>query len=270
MQRPGDTFIGGSLATVLDMRRRSAKPDIRRAVISAAAGLAAYYLTRIAGGTQLDAMLVATGVTAARVAYAAFKSRSLDLVACYMMLMHAAKIAIAVATQSARTAMLAGHVGAMLFVVFMVASCAAGRPLTAVMIDALRPGWAEKHVAQNGWTNKDLGAYHRLHLHLTLFVALVRLAQLVAAIIIICRLSPDTSQPILVVLNIPVKVFTAVVVVAALGRFLRSRNRTPALQPEWRDAENQSAAPEGRPTPEGLSPQCVTSAPRSPATSVGS
>ncbi|GAB5899210.1 hypothetical protein OKHIL_50190 [Mycolicibacterium mageritense] len=94
-----------------------------------APALVAYYGLRAAGQSEYVALLTATVLSGAKVAYDAVRARRLDPFAGYLMLNFGLSLAVGLATSDARMLMagntLVGGIGALIF----LGSCVIGRPL---------------------------------------------------------------------------------------------------------------------------------------------
>lgn len=226
----------------------SGKSALTHGLVSAALGLGAYYGMRAFGASELHALMVAAVVSALRVLYTAVRERRLDLVAGFIMLMHGTTLLVAVLTNSVQLAQLPHVVPTVLFGLFFIGSGVVGRPLTEMVIQAVRPGWAEQHLAKHEWSESDLRAYHRMHVWLCVGFGAVELLQAVAMVGVILHYSVDVAQ----VTNGLLAAFGTsarwAFVIAMIWVFLRRRKihqGSPSRQSQTSAAERSTEAPTG-------------------------
>jgi hypothetical protein len=199
---------------------RTGYGDLRRGLLSAALGLAAYYGSRALGASPLDALLIGTLVCLARAVYSGLKDRRFDPIAWFLMLADAVTLAVGLCTQSPVLTMFGQHTPGVIFLVFVIGSIVVKRPFTESLVSWLRPGWVQRHIADHDWTNADARAYHRMHVGLTLAVIAVQTLHLTVAAAVIMTLPVDVAKGILAALALATDVGVLGIAVGGIGRFL--------------------------------------------------
>jgi hypothetical protein len=101
---------------------RTGYADLRRGLLSAALGLAAYYGSRALGASPLDALLIGTLVCLVRAVYSGLKDRRFDPIAWFLMLADAVTLAVGLCTQSPVFTMFGQHIPGVIFLAFVSAA----------------------------------------------------------------------------------------------------------------------------------------------------
>jgi hypothetical protein len=227
-----------------DTHKRSQFGDLRRGLLSAALGMAAYYGARALGASPLDALLLGTVISAARVAYSALKDRRFDPIACFLMLANGITVTVGLATQSPVMTMLGQHIPGVVFELSVLGGLAMNRPITESIVSWIRPGWVEQHLAEHAWTEADARAYHRMHIRLSLAVAILQILHLTAAVLVIFSLPVDIAKGVLGILALSTDIAVLAVALGGIGRFLMRHKKAGAQQPGATSSQHiRSSAP---------------------------
>lgn len=197
--------------------------DLRRGLVSAAIGLAVYYGARYCGAPVLEALLLSTLASAMRVVHSAWRTRTIDPIAGFLMAANGITLAVGLLSRSPVITMLGQHIPGIVFEACVIVGLARNRPVTASLLAWLRPGWAEQHIAGSAWSASEARAYHRTHMRLTLAVAIAGLLHLVAAAIVIFTLPVDIAKATLGLLALATDGVILLIVLVGIGRFLRRR-----------------------------------------------
>ena len=194
--------------------------DLRRGLLSAALGLAAYYGSRALGASPFDSLLIATLVCLARALYSGMKDRRFDPIAWFLMLADAVTLALGLCTRSPVIIMFGQHLPGVIFLGFVIGSLIAKRPITESLLAWLRPGWVEQHIAEHAWNADDLRAYHRTHVQLTLAIIAAQTLHLIAASTVILTVPVDVAKGTLGVLALTTDIVVLGITIGGIGRFL--------------------------------------------------
>jgi len=200
--------------------------ELRRGIVSALLGLGAYYGCRALGIPPLEALLIATVVSALRVIYSAWRIRAFEPIAGFILAMDALTVAIGLLTQSPAIAMLGQHAPGVIIELFLIVSLARNKPATETMLNWIRPGWVDRHIADHEWSQTDAQAYHRTHLGLTSTVAIIQLVHLGIATIVIFTLPPDIAKATVGLLSLASTLINITLILGVIGQFLR-RHKAP-------------------------------------------
>lgn len=195
--------------------------ELRRGVVSALLGLSAYYGCRLLGVPPLEALLVATVVSALRVLYSAWRIRAFEPIAGFILAMDGLTLAIGLLTQSPAIAMLGQHAPGVIIELFLVISLARNKPATETLLGWIRPGWVQQHIADHEWSDADAQAYHRTHLRLTQAVAVIQMLHLIAATIVIFTLDVDVAKATVGLLSLTSSLVNTTLILGGIGQFLR-------------------------------------------------
>lgn len=206
--------------------RSTDRGELRRGIVSALLGLGAYYGCRALAIPPLEALLMATVVSAARVIYSAWRIRAFEPIAGFILAMDALTLAIGLLTQSPAIAMLGQHAPGVIIELFLIVSLARNRPATETMLNWIRPGWVARHIADHEWSQTDAQAYHRTHLVLTSTVAIIQLVHLVVATVVIFTLHPDIAKAVVGLLSLTSTLINITLILGVIGQFLR-RHKAP-------------------------------------------
>lgn len=198
--------------------------DLRRGLLSAAIGLAAYYGARGLGATPIDALIISTLVCAGRAAYTGIRQRRFDAIACFLMFANAVTLAVAVCARSPVAVMFGQHLPGVVFLAFVLGSLVMRKPVTEAFVKWLRPQWVHDHIAQAGRTTDEACAYHRTHMRLTATIAAAQTLHLAAATIVILTLSVDIAQGLLSLFALATDLAVLLITLGGVSRFLVRRN----------------------------------------------
>jgi hypothetical protein len=204
---------------------RSGYADLRRGLLSAALGLAAYYGSRALGAAPLDALLIGTLVCLVRALYSGLKDRRFDPIAWFLMLADAVTLAVGLCTQSPVLTMFGQHIPGVISLAFVIAGLVVKRPVTESLVSWLRPGWVQQHIADHDWTPADARAYHRMHVRLTLAVIAAQTLHLAVASVVILALPVDVAKGVLGALALATDVAVLGIALGGIGRFLLRHER---------------------------------------------
>ncbi len=178
-----------------------------------APALVAYYGLRAAGQSEYVALLTATVLSGAKVAYDAVRARRLDPFAGYLMLNFGLSLAVGLATSDARMLMagntLVGGIGALIF----LGSCFIGRPLTQVVAERVQP---ESGPAEPG----EREFKHRVHIQLSAMWGIGLLVGMLVSLALIFGLSVDVANAVNTVVSLAL---TAALMVATFMVAKRAR-----------------------------------------------
>jgi hypothetical protein len=198
--------------------------DLRRGLLSAAIGLAAYYGARGVGTSPIDALIISTLVCAGRAAYTGIRQRRFDAIACFLMFANAVTLAVAVCARSPVAVMFGQHLPGVVFLAFVFGSLVMRKPMTEALVKWLRPQWVHDHMSQAGRTTDEACAYRRTHMRLTATIAVAQTLHLVAAAIVILTLSVDVAQGLLSLLALGTDLAVLLITLGGVSRFLMRRN----------------------------------------------
>lgn len=215
-----------SAASTPAVKIGSGYQDLRRGLLSAALGLAAYYGARSLSATPIDALLISTLVCAGRAAYAAISERRFDAIACFLMFATAVTLAVALCTQSPVAVMFGQHLPGVVFLVFVLGSLVARKPMTEALVKWLRPQWVHDHITTTGRSTDKTSAYHRTHMRLTSAIAVAQALHLAAASIVILTLSVDVAKGLLGVLALTTDIAVLAIIIGGTGRSLRQHPKS--------------------------------------------
>lgn len=178
-----------------------------------APALVAYYGLRAAGQSEYVALLTATVLSGAKVAYDAVRARRLDPFAGYLMLNFGLSLAVGLATSDARMLMagntLVGGIGALIF----LGSCVIGRPLTQVVAERVQP---ESDTPEPGAREFR----HRVHIQLSAMWGIGLLVGMLVSLALIFGLSVDVANAVNTVVSLAL---TAALMVATFMVAKRAR-----------------------------------------------
>ncbi|WP_396933340.1 VC0807 family protein [Mycolicibacterium sp.] len=189
------------------------RPILRSILMDVAPALVAYYGLRAAGQSEYVALLTATVLSGAKVAYDAVRARRLDPFAGYLMLNFGLSLAVGLATSDARMLMagntLVGGIGALIF----LGSCFIGRPLTQVVAERVQP---ESGPAEPG----EREFKHRVHIQLSAMWGIGLLVGMLVSLALIFGLSVDVANAVNTVVSLAL---TAALMVATFMVAKRAR-----------------------------------------------
>lgn len=178
-----------------------------------APALVAYYGLRAAGQSEYVALLTATVLSGAKVAYDAVRARRLDPFAGYLMLNFGLSLAVGLATSDARMLMagntLVGGIGALIF----LGSCVIGHPLTQVVAERVQP---ESDTPEPGAREFR----HRVHIQLSAMWGIGLLVGMLVSLALIFGLSVDVANAVNTVVSLAL---TAALMVATFMVAKRAR-----------------------------------------------
>ena len=203
--------------------------ELRRAVLSALLGLSTYYGARAMGVGELHALMLGAVVSALRVVYSALRDRKFDLVAGFLVALDGISLAVGLLTRSPRAMLFSGHIAGVIFEIVVIGGLIMNKPITELIVSWIRPGWVEQHIAEHDWTPADAQAYHRMHMRVSLAIAILQAAHLIAVVPIILLLPVDISRAVLILVTIIGNVVVVAITIGFIGRFLLRHKTNHAL-----------------------------------------
>jgi len=234
-QRPADS--ADKRARTRQTRQKHPLTEPRRALLSAVLGLSTYYGARAIGASQLDALMVGAVVSAIRLAYSALRGRRFDAVACFLLVLDGVSLVVGLLTRSPRMMMFSNHIPGVIFGVFVLGGLAMNKPITELIVSWIRPGWVEQHIAEHDWTDSDAQAYHRMHMRLSLAIAILQIVHLAAVAVIILTMPVDVARGVLVVIAMIAGIIIVAITLGGIGRFLLRHKTNYASTGQCPDAE---------------------------------
>ncbi|OBG88671.1 hypothetical protein A5699_16350 [Mycobacterium sp. E802] len=202
---------------------RSGFADLRRGLVSAALGLAAYYGARYLGASPVEALLTSTAVSALRLGFSAVRTRTFDPIAAFLVTANGITLAVGLLSQSAVITMLGQHIPGVVFQLFVTVGLFRQRPITESLVNWLRPGWVQQYIANREQSDAEARAFHRKHMRLTLAVAIAGFVHLAAAAFVIFTLPVDIAKGTLSALALATDVVIVAIVLGGIGQFHRRR-----------------------------------------------
>lgn len=199
--------------------------DLRRGVLSAVIGVAAYYGARGIGATPIEALIMCTLVCGVRSAYSAIRQRRFDAIACFLMFANAVTLTVAICARSPAAVMFGEHLPGVVFLAFVLGSLAVRRPMTEALVKWLRPQWVRNQVAAFARNADEASTYHRTHMRLTTGIAVAQTLHLAAASIVILTLSVDAAQGLLSLLALATDLAVLLITLGGVSRHLALRKR---------------------------------------------
>ncbi|BBX37328.1 hypothetical protein MMAG44476_25914 [Mycolicibacterium mageritense DSM 44476 = CIP 104973] len=194
-----------------------------------APALVAYYGLRAAGQSEYVALLTATVLSGAKVAYDAVRARRLDPFAGYLMLNFGLSLAVGLATSDARMLMagntLVGGIGALIF----LGSCFIGRPLTQVVAERVQPASGPLEPGEREFK-------HRVHIQLSAMWGIGLLVGMLVSLALIFGLSVDVANAVNTVVSLAL---TAALMVAT---FMVAKRARAAWEHRAQHAREQTQA----------------------------
>ncbi|QCH24673.1 VC0807 family protein [Mycobacteroides salmoniphilum] len=203
------------------------KSRIRHALVSAGLGLGTYYGTRLAGASELHALIAAAAVSAVRVIYTIAKDRRFDLIAGFIMLTHGATLIVALYTGSPELAQLTRVAPLAVAGLFFIASGLLGRPLTQIVVAKILPLWIQQRLGTREWEQSDHTAYRRMHIWLCLAVGVIYLAQALLMTTVIHNNSADVAQLVNKAVSTVSEFIRLAFAIGTIWLFRQSRQKTP-------------------------------------------
>lgn len=222
-------------SAALPTTNTSTKPQppnakFRHAVLNISLSVAGYYAARWLGTPSLEALLVSTSLLALGLGYSALKSRAFDPLTFFLLVADLFTLTVGVLTKSPTMTMLGQLLPGVVFELFLIAGVIKNEPITESLVEWVRPGWVEQHVAKHEWTPADARVHHRIHMHLTLVVVILQLLHLLAAVLIIFTLPVDLAKGTMGLLTLVTVIASLTVALSGIARFLRRHNTRQTTQ----------------------------------------
>lgn len=177
-------------------RKALVRTTLLHALVSVGPSLGTYYALRIAGQSEVHALIAATVVAGVQVLTKVVGNRKLDVISGFLMLNFGLSLVIAVATDDARTAQASNTIPGLLISVFFIGSALTGKPFTELVVDKVRPGRLDELAAEQNWTDEDFCTYHRMHKRVSLWAGVVSLMLSMMSLVIIYSFSVDVAQAV--------------------------------------------------------------------------
>jgi hypothetical protein len=216
----GAIAASGSSSSMPEVEVSKGYQDLRRGLLSAAIGLAAYYGARGIGATPVEALIICTLVCAGRSAYSALRQRRFDAIASFLVFANAVTLAVAICARSPVAVMFGQHLPGVVFLAFVLGSLVIRKPVTESLLKWLRPQWVHDHASGPRQCADAATAYHRTHMRLTAAIAFAQTLHLAAAAIVILTLSVDIAQGLLSVFALATDVAVLLITIGGFSRFL--------------------------------------------------
>lgn len=201
---------------------------LRRALLSAAIGIAAYYGARALGASPIGALIASATASAVRIAWVALRNKRIDAIAGFILFLDGSTIAVGLITRSPFITLLSEHISGVVFAVWVFCGLVLRKPVTETIVAWVRPGWVERHIDRNAWTPCQAQAYHRAHMRLSLGVAVLHTAHLGAIAVIILTLPIDTAKGLLAAIALGFNIAIPAFIVTGL-RYFFSQNTSKRL-----------------------------------------
>ncbi|BAX99858.1 hypothetical protein MSTE_04565 [Mycobacteroides stephanolepidis] len=187
--------------------------------------LCAYFGLRLAGFSELHALMAATAVSAARALVKMAWKRTLDPVSLLVVPIFGVSLIMAWLTRDPRLSQVTNEVPGMLLATYFLVSALIGKPLTELLVTKLWPGGVEKLAEEQGWTDEDQRSYHRLHVLVSFWCGIFSLLFCALMVVIIYSFSVDVVQAVNPVVSMLTTGGLIVGVVVAIRMYLRRKER---------------------------------------------
>ncbi|GAB7066092.1 hypothetical protein H7J06_02155 [Mycobacterium hodleri] len=205
---------------------------LRRALLSAVVGIAAYYGARTFGASPTGALIASAAASAIRIAWVALRDKRIDAIAGFILFLDASTIAVGLITRSPFITLISEHISGVVFAVWVFGGLVLRRPVTETIVAWVRPGWVEQHIDRNTWSTCQAQAYYRAHMRLSLGVAVLHTAHLVAIAVIILTMPIDAAKGLLAAMALGVNVTIPALLVVGLRRFFIEEESNRSQRPD--------------------------------------
>lgn len=187
--------------------------------------LCAYFGLRLAGFSELHALMAATAVSATQALVKMAWKRALDPVSLLVVPIFGVSLIMAWLTRDPRLSQVTNEVPGMLLATYFLVSALIGKPLTELLVTKLWPGGVEKLAEEQGWTDEDQRSYHRLHVYVSFWCGIFSLLFCALMVVIIYTFSVDVVQAVNPVVSMLTTGGLIVGVVVAIRMYLRRKER---------------------------------------------
>ncbi|WP_078325991.1 VC0807 family protein [Mycobacteroides salmoniphilum] len=187
--------------------------------------LCAYFGLRLAGFSELHALMAATAVSATQALVKMAWKRALDPVSLLVVPIFGVSLIMAWLTRDPRLSQVTNEVPGMLLATYFLVSALIGKPLTELLVTKLWPGGVEKLAEEQGWTDEDQRSYHRLHVYVSFWCGIFSLLFCALMVVIIYTFSVDIVQAVNPVVSMLTTGGLIVGVVVAIRMYLRRKER---------------------------------------------
>ncbi|MGH3956126.1 MAG: VC0807 family protein [Mycobacterium sp.] len=187
--------------------------------------LCAYFGLRLAGFSELHALMAATAVSATQALVKMAWKRALDPVSLLVVPIFGISLIMAWLTRDPRLSQVTNEVPGMLLATYFLVSALIGKPLTELLVTKLWPGGVEKLAEEQGWTDEDQRSYHRLHVYVSFWCGVFSLLFCALMVVIIYTFSVDVVQAVNPVVSMLTTGGLIVGVVVAIRMYLRRKER---------------------------------------------
>nr|WP_235886648.1 VC0807 family protein [Mycobacteroides chelonae] len=197
-------------------------------VLNVGPALCAYFGLRLAGFSELHALMAATAVSAAQALVKMAWKRTPDPVSLLVVPIFGVSLVMAWLTRDPRLSQVTNEVPGMLLATYFLVSALIGKPLTELLVTKLWPGGVEKLAEEQGWTDEDQRSYHRLHVLVSFWCGIFSLLFCALMVVIIYSFSVDVVQAVNPVVSMLTTGGLIVGVVVAIRMYLRRKERALA------------------------------------------
>ncbi|TEA06334.1 VC0807 family protein [Mycobacteroides salmoniphilum] len=187
--------------------------------------LCAYFGLRLAGFSELHALMAATAVSATQALVKMAWKRALDPVSLLVVPIFGVSLIMAWLTRDPRLSQVTNEVPGMLLATYFLVSALIGKPLTELLVTKLWPGGVERLAEEQGWTDEDQRSYHRLHVYVSFWCGVFSLLFCALMVVIIYTFSVDVVQAVNPVVSMLTTGGLIVGVVVAIRMYLRRKER---------------------------------------------
>ncbi|MFA4081033.1 VC0807 family protein [Mycobacteroides salmoniphilum] len=187
--------------------------------------LCAYFGLRLAGFSELHALMAATAVSATQALVKMAWKRALDPISLLVVPIFGVSLIMAWLTRDPRLSQVTNEVPGMLLATYFLVSALIGKPLTELLVTKLWPGGVEKLAEEQGWTDEDQRSYHRLHVYVSFWCGIFSLLFCALMVVIIYTFSVDVVQAVNPVVSMLTTGGLIVGVVVAIRMYLRRKER---------------------------------------------
>ena len=187
--------------------------------------LCAYFGLRLAGFSELHALMAATAVSATQALVKMAWKRTLDPVSLLVVPIFGVSLIMAWLTRDPRLSQVTNEVPGMLLATYFLVSALIGKPLTKLLVTKLWPGGVEKLAEEQGWAEEDQRSYHRLHVYVSFWCGIFSLLFCALMVVIIYTFSVDVVQAVNPVVSMLTTGGLIVGVVVAIRTYLRRKER---------------------------------------------
>ncbi|MGH3726842.1 MAG: VC0807 family protein [Mycobacterium sp.] len=202
-------------------QKSSAREVLRHALVSVGPSLGTYYVMRVLGQPEINALIAATVVAALQTLIKVVQNRKFDVLSAFLMFNFGLSLVIALVTADARMAQVSNTIPGILLSLFLIGSALIGKPLTELLIAKARPGRVEQLAAERNWTEDDFRSYHRMHVHVSFWCGAISLLLSAMSIVIIYSFSVDVAQAVNQIFSLVTTIGLIIGMIVVIRRYLQ-------------------------------------------------